>query len=56
MMLDLSGDYISSVIRARESAARELYAAAVKWEWQRRLDAYWEAWCKRVAKDRRDWI
>jgi hypothetical protein len=56
MMLDLSGDYISSTIRARESAALKLFEAAIKWEQQRQLDEYWLAWLKLVAKDRRDWI
>ncbi len=56
-MHDWSGDYISSAIRARESAARDLYAAAIKWEVRRRIeqarDAYFEAWLK---LKNRDWL
>ena len=56
-MLDLYCDHIDLARRARESAARDLYAAAVKWEIMRKIeqtrDAYFETWLK---LKNRDWI
>lgn len=63
IMLDVSGDYLTSTIRARESA-REFYEAAIKAqrrdELNRKIEraraAYFKAWRKLVAKDKRDWV